>query len=38
MTLSTLAVNAIVTFCNCIVFRPKYQLGQAFASYNLCVK
>jgi len=38
MTLPDLVANAIVTFCNRFVFRPKYQLGQAFATYNLCVK
>ena len=38
MRRSTLAVNPIITFCNCIVFRPKYQLGRGFPPYNLCEK
>jgi hypothetical protein len=36
--LSTLAINVIIAFCNCIIFRLKYQLVQAFAPGNLCEK
>ena len=37
MRRSTLAVNVIIAFCNCIIFRPKYQLGKGFAAGEFCV-